>query len=236
MLAPDLSLLLIAKDKTLSFQMFKTSKKVTKAMLKEGLLAEGGGLTEGALAKLNEQNRATAINDSDGENPGLEKKPTFKRAQSKLSDETKIDGLEEFDKYKNSQGRSLFEDLTVRSFVDTELEVINVIITYDSKHAIAIVNHLDEHFELQGYILETQEKKFSHVFKGEYIKMNMIEQDSKGEVYAIAYQDNGKFFLSFIDNTGEVRDHLDVSQTVVVDDLSKPITGFWEPLITCAFT
>jgi len=32
--------------------MFKSSKKVNRAMLKEGLLAEGGGLTAQALAKL----------------------------------------------------------------------------------------------------------------------------------------------------------------------------------------
>ena len=65
--------------------------------------------------------------------------------------------------------------------------------------------------------------------------MNHIEQSKEGDVYAIAYQDNGKFFVECIDNKGEVKDKLDVSETVVVDDQSKPITGFWEPLITCAF-
>jgi len=52
------------------------------------------------------------------------------------------------------------------------MDVVNVIITYDSKYAIAIVNDMDEHFELKGYDLNTYEQKFSTLFKGVYIKMN----------------------------------------------------------------
>ena len=55
------------------------------------------------------------------------------------------------------------------------MDVVNVIITYDSKLAIAIVNDMDEHFEVKGYCLNTYELKFSTVFKGVYIKMNLIE-------------------------------------------------------------
>ena len=61
---------------------------------------EGGGLDANALAKFNKQNRG-AINDSDnnssynGSNPPLEKKMN----RSKLSDETHIEGLEQFNKH-----------------------------------------------------------------------------------------------------------------------------------------
>jgi hypothetical protein len=110
----------------------------------------GGGLNANSLAKLNKQNRGN-INDSDnanssyaGSNPPFEKKMT----RSKMSDETHIEGLEQFNKHGE-----LFQDLTLRTFIDTEMDVVQVIITYDSKFCIAIVNNKDEHFELQGYSL-----------------------------------------------------------------------------------
>ena len=90
--------------------------------------------------------------------------------KSKLSNETRIEGLKEFNKYGD-----LFQDLTKREHVDTELDVINIIITYDSKNCIAIVNDKDEHFELQGYSLKTYENVFKKEWNGDYIKMNVIE-------------------------------------------------------------
>jgi len=49
--------------------------------------------------------------------------------------------LKEFNKYGE-----LFQDLTKRTYIDTQLEVVNIVITYDSKFCIAIVNDKDEHF------------------------------------------------------------------------------------------
>lgn len=65
--------------------------------------------------------------------------------------------------------------------------------------------------------------------------MNNIEQSDDGTVFAIAYQDNGKYFLSVLSNTGEELDNFDVSGHLMIDDRSKPIDGFMEPLITCCF-
>ena len=74
---------------------------------------------------------------------GVLKKKEQSRYKSKASEETKIDGLEQFAQYAD-----LFRDLTLRTWVDTEMDVINIIITYDSKHCIAIVNEKDEYFEV----------------------------------------------------------------------------------------
>lgn len=49
----------------------------------------------------------------------------------------------------------------------------------------------------------------------------------------MAYQDNGVFFLLIIKDNGEELANLNVSNIVGLDDRSKPITGFYEPLITC---
>ena len=114
-------------------------------MLKEGLLAEGGGLDANALAQLN------AINDA---NSSSNKDPTerrsLKKTLSRASDETMIQGLEEFNRYGN-----LFGDLTTRQYVETEHDVVNVVITYDSEHTVAIVNDHDEYFEVQIFSLIT---------------------------------------------------------------------------------
>jgi hypothetical protein len=199
--------------------MFK-KKSVNDNGLKDSLL-EGGGLNADALKALN-----TGINESD---PDFTRQTTKSR-KSMNSDQTYIDGLKQFDKH-----RDMFKDLTKRSYIDTEYDVVSMIITYDSKHALAIVSKSDEEFMVQEYSLDTSERKFSHTYKGRYLKMNLIEQTLKGDMFAICYQDNGAFFVSFLDNQGNELDQLDVSAKLELNDASKPITGFAEPIITCAF-
>lgn len=175
-----------------SFKKSQVSEQ--KKMLKQGLLGEddyeGGGLTKDSLSKLN------AINGS-----------TYRKSSVKsASEETEIHGLKQFGKHSQ-----LFQDLTKRTFIDTRIDVVSIIITYDSKFAIAIVNDKDEHFELQGYSLITFTQVWVKEYKGEYLKMNLIEQNAAGNIFAIAAQDNGKFFVSIVDNTGKELDHLNVS-------------------------
>jgi hypothetical protein len=205
----------------------KKSKNPNRAMLKEGLLCEGGGLNADALAKLNKGGR---INGSEAGSSFDGDRSSMRKSKSKLSDSTYIDGLENF-----KQHGDLFQDLTLRSFVDTNYDVINIIITYDSQNCIAIVNKKDEHFEVQGYSLTTYQQVFKKCFDGEYIKMNLIEQSDDGKTVAIAWQNNGKFKVNVIATDGTELDEFDVSAHLNLDDESKPITGFWEPLITSVF-
>lgn len=90
--------------------------------------------------------------------------------------------------------------MTKRNQVDTEFDVVAMIITYDSKHALSIVSKSDEEFYVQEYDLNTSERKFSQVYRGRYIKMSLIEQTLDGTTFAICYQDNGLFYVSFLDN------------------------------------
>ena len=109
---------------------------------------EGGGLNAESLAALNRGNKG--INNSD-DGSAYSGEGSLRKSKSRLSDSTHIAGLENFNKYGD-----LFQDLTLRTAVDTVHDVINVIITYDSQSAIAIVNKKDEHFEVQGFSLVTQ--------------------------------------------------------------------------------
>ena len=104
-------------------KIFNNKKnKATHDQLHEGLLAEGGGLNAGALAQLN------GINGSFQEEDERDK-------ISKGSAETYIEGLKQFNKYGD-----LFQDLTKRTYVDTNHDVVSIVITYDSKHAVSIVS------------------------------------------------------------------------------------------------
>jgi len=76
---------------------------------------------------------------------------------------------------------------------------------------------------------------FKVEFDGTYLKMNHIEQTHSGKVFCLAYQDNGNYYLSFIDNSGQTLDSIHLNPELGIDTSSLPLTGFWEPLITAAF-
>ena len=120
--------------------------------------------------------------------------------------------------------------------MNTDMKVVEAIVTYDSKHAVVVLSDGDTEFELQEYDVAEAQLVFSKEYKGTYLKMNNIEQNSEGTVFAIAYQDNGSFYVNIITNTGKEIDTVEVSKALSLDDKSKPVTGFMEPLITCCFT
>tara|TARA_B110000285_G_C15111973_1_gene611650 strand:+ start:242 stop:550 length:309 start_codon:yes stop_codon:yes gene_type:complete len=74
-----------------------------------------------------------------------------------------------------------------------------------------------------------------HAFEGEFLKMNIIEQNAAGTQYAVAYQDNGHFRVLVITNQGEEIVDLDVASIIGTDSDSKPLSGFHEPLISAVF-
>ena len=163
---------------------------------------------------------------AEGGNPDTENK-WAKLAQSTLDQNQ---GYKEFDKYGD-----LFKDLTSKKEVKTDKDVVQMIISYDSKYAIGILSSEPENFTLKSFDILTHEEVFSQDFKGTYIKMNCIEQTDDGAIFGVAYQDNGHFSVMFIDNKGNVLDDLNVSKLLSLNDESTPISGFFEPLITVCF-
>jgi hypothetical protein len=110
-----------------------------------------------------------------------------------------------------------------------------MIITHDSKLCVAICAKNQGLFELRGYDLNTFKEAWMSEFRGEFIKMNIIEQNLKGDTLAIAGQDNGHFHLRVLDQEGNTLDDLDVTEVLEIDNESKPINGQHEPLISCSF-
>ena len=194
--------------------MFKSDDRYQK-----DISCEGGGLNKDALAAFNKE---TGINNS-----GM----MMSKEDDEISDKTHIEGLEEFNKYGD-----LFQDLTKRHIIETDhMDVIEMAISYDSKYCLCIVRKSDDEVQLIEFDLITYDRIFDVSFAGEYIKLNIIEQNEKGDLFAIAYQDNGQFFVRVLDNTGAQKCELDVSNIVKLDTESKPISGQEEPMITCAF-
>ena len=54
-------------------------------------------------------------------------------------------------------------------------------------------------------------------------------------MFAVAYQDNGHFYVSVVTFEGQEIDHVDVSEILDLDYKSIGIPGFMEPMITCVF-
>ena len=62
-----------------------------------------------------------------------------------------------------------------RAYVSTRMDIIKVIITFDSKHAVGIMSNDPDKFTIKEYCIQSQRELFSHDIKGEYIKMSVIE-------------------------------------------------------------
>jgi hypothetical protein len=92
-------------------------------------------------------------------------------------------------------------------------------------------------FELQSFDLEKFENEWRVPFEGEFVRLNIIEQNLKGDVFAIASQgqEAGRFNIKVVDNTGSILDDLDVTDIIKCDQESLPIKGQNEPMITCCF-
>jgi len=67
--------------------------------------------------------------------------------------------------------------------------------------------------------------------------MKEIEQSDDGQTLAICYQDDGAFRIMILKSDGTLIDDVNVSSLLGItnDKRSKPIEGFWEPMITCCF-
>ena len=77
----------------------------------------------------------------------------------------------------------IFEPLTKRDAVDTididgnHVNVISMIISYDSKFLVALCSNDDETFNVIGYSLTDPDRKvvFNNHYTGEYMKVNITE-------------------------------------------------------------
>ena len=77
----------------------------------------------------------------------------------------------------------------------TQYDLVTIAITYDSSRAITVTCADDTHYVIKQYSLDTSEIMFVEHFRGTYVKMKEIEQNSDGTKYCIVYMDDGVWKL-----------------------------------------
>lgn len=139
--------------------------------------------------------------------------------------------------------KELFNNLLKSTNVPTLYPICSVIISYDSKYAITVTKKDEREYYVKMYDLETYELEFEEKIGGkqdDYIKLKEVEQNSKGNKFAIVYFNDGNFklrtFTSKPRSEQEVaQNELDINKLVGYDNWTMAISGFPDPYITCCF-
>lgn len=88
----------------------------------------------------------------------------------------------------------MFNNLLKQTDVVTMYPICSVIISYDSKHAITVTKKSEKEYYVKMYSLSTFELVFEEKIGGnenDYIKLKEVEQNSKGDKFAIVYFNDG---------------------------------------------
>jgi hypothetical protein len=115
--------------------------------------------------------------------------------------------------------------------VVTLYPIVTCIITYDSTRAITVTKKDDQEFWVRMYDLETYEKTFDEQIGGQpedYIRLKEVEQNYKGNKYAIVYVNDGNFKLRVFGKErrqeAEIKnDEFDINKALGINDYTMPI-------------
>ena len=122
-----------------------------------------------------------------------------------------------------------FRDLTIKEVIDTNEDiVVTCIIDEYSTRAVVLLKVSDEELRVNQYELSSKKLLSSIEIKGEYIKANIIQQNSAGDQFLIAYIDNGVFHLLVIDYDKILID-FNVNEHFNIDNHTIPIAGIFNP-------
>ena len=121
--------------------------------------------------------------------------------------------------------------------------IVTCMITYDSTRAITVTKKDDREYWVRMYDLESYAKTFDEQIGGtetSFIKLKEVEQNSKGDLYAINYVDDGNFKLRVFGKTTRTPEEIaetefDINKALGIDNFTMPIEGFSDPFCTCSF-
>ena len=75
--------------------------------------------------------------------------------------------------------------------IHTVDSVINTHISYDSSRAITVTKESDKCSWVSMYCLDSYIQTFREKIEGTYIKLNEVQQNSTGSLFAITYLNDG---------------------------------------------
>ena len=118
---------------------------------------------------------------------------------------------------------------------DTEEQpVIDVQISYDSKHILSMVKNNDGLFKVMIYDTTTLHLNQTICIEGIFISAIIIEQNEHGNKWVVAYNDDGNFHCIVFSMAGVILD-LDISKLFKLEFQSLPLPGSFFPFSTCCF-
>ena len=135
---------------------------------------------------------------------------------------------------------NMFKDLIKQQSVVTMWPIVSMIITYDSTRAVTVTKKDDQEYFVKMYDLESYELTFEESFKGCYIKLKEVEQNSIGDKYAVTFVDDGVFkmrtFGKVTRDTWEIEaNEISFNDKLKIDNYTMPIDDFYDPFINCCF-
>lgn len=135
-------------------------------------------------------------------------------------------------RFKNFQ--ECFLNLTSKKNIFTQYDVIQIMLTYDSKYAIALLKANESTFYVRIYGLDNDEKYTEFMIQGARIKANLILQNMSANLFMLPYLDDGEFKILVFKIDGQVCD-ISLNNFVGIDNSTMPISGILDPMITAIF-
>ena len=122
--------------------------------------------------------------------------------------------------------KDIFTNLLKQNTVVTKFPLVTMAISYDSTRAITVTKEDDRCSYVKMYDLNTNELTFEEQFGGQpdqYIKVKEVEQNGKGDQYAVVYFDDGKFRMRNFGKTSRTeeeikRNEVDFNKLFGIDD------------------
>jgi hypothetical protein len=94
--------------------------------------------------------------------------------------------------------KELFNNLVKDVDIPTLYPICSVIITYNSKYAVTVTKRDEKEYYVKMYSLSTYDLEYEEKIGGnenDYIKLKEVEQNAKGDKFAIVYFNDGYFKL-----------------------------------------
>jgi hypothetical protein len=79
--------------------------------------------------------------------------------------------------------------------METTNGIVTLLMTYDTSLVLSVNKITDKHYVIQQIDLKTKTIIHRTHYKGEYIKMKDIQQNSDSSKFAVCFYDDGKFRL-----------------------------------------
>lgn len=138
----------------------------------------------------------------------------------------------------------IFSGLTRSKNVLTQYPIVSCMMTYNSKSALTVTKKSDREYYVHQFSLETYLMTFEEVYGGidevSYIKLNDIQQNQHGTLFAAVYLDDGHFYLRTFGETSRseeeiLENELDINKVLKFNNHTMPINNFYDPFIACCF-